>query len=80
MMTATTITIDMKGTAVAAEVRLQRGGSGQLAAAVAASAALADCDILTVTKTRVTNYLLVGQGRYIVPNLSKFNMLITTTH
>ena len=25
-------------------------------------------------------YLLVGQIRYIVPNVSKFNMLITTTH
>ena len=30
MMTATTITIETKGTAVAAEARLQRGGSGQL--------------------------------------------------
>ena len=30
MMTATTITIETKGTAVAAKARLQRGGSGQL--------------------------------------------------
>jgi hypothetical protein len=30
MMTATTLTIEMKGTTVAAEKRLQRGGSGQL--------------------------------------------------
>jgi hypothetical protein len=30
MMTATTITIEMKGTAVAVEARLQRGGGGQL--------------------------------------------------
>ena len=30
MMTATTITIKIKGMAVAAEARLQRGGSGQL--------------------------------------------------
>ncbi len=30
MTTATTITIETKGTAVAAEARLQRGGSGQL--------------------------------------------------
>jgi len=30
MMTATTITIETKGTAVAAEARLQHGGSGQL--------------------------------------------------
>ncbi len=30
MMTATTITIETKGTAVAAKAQLQRGGSGQL--------------------------------------------------
>jgi hypothetical protein len=30
MMTATTITIETKGTAVALKARLQRGGSGQL--------------------------------------------------
>ena len=30
MMTSTTITIETKGTVVAAEARLQHGGSGQL--------------------------------------------------
>ncbi len=28
----------------------------------------------------LSTYLLVGQGHYIVPIMSKLNMLITTTH